>query len=86
MKTTLFLVLFVLCFVNGRCAADEGAERRTELPGAITQSRNDAVVLPDLTNAVQFRLYTNASPDSRTCLNDRNRGLRESCCRVRETL
>jgi len=63
MKTTLFLVLFVLCFVNGRSAADEGA-KPAELPGAITQFRNDAVVLPDLTNAVQFRLYANASPDS----------------------
>jgi hypothetical protein len=63
MKTTLFLVLFVLCFVNGRSAADEGP-KPAELSGAGTQFRNDAVVLPDLTNAVQFRLYTNASPDS----------------------
>ena len=64
MKNTLRLVLFVLCFVAGCCAADEGAKRHTELSGAATQSRNDAVVLPDLTNAIQFRLYTNASPDS----------------------
>jgi len=63
MKTALFLVLFVLYFVKGRSAADEGA-KPAELSGAATQLRNGAVVLPDSTNAVQFRLYTNASPDS----------------------
>jgi hypothetical protein len=64
MNSKLFWFLIVLGIVTGCCAADEGVKQHTELSGAATQSRNGAIVLPGLTNAIQFRLYTNASPDS----------------------
>ena len=64
MKLTFILILLGLCFVTGCCSADEGANRNPESSSGSTPPWNDAVVLPDLTNAIQFRLYTNASPDA----------------------
>jgi hypothetical protein len=64
MKRTLFLILFGLSFATGCRAADEGARKYSDITGESTLPRNDAVVWPDATNAIQFRLYTNGTPDS----------------------
>src|ERR1041384_3067205 len=64
MKPTFILVFFGLCFVTRCNSADEGTKQHSESSSAAAKSWNETVVLPDSTNAIQFRLYTNASPDA----------------------
>src|SRR5262245_46113899 len=63
MKHTLLPILVVCCFFSvGR--ADQLPNREAEFSAVASSAPNDFMVLPNATNAVQFRLYTNAAPDA----------------------
>lgn len=55
------LVLSVLAF---DCRAEEGLTLLAEPPASALSAAQGFIVVPSPTNAVQFRLYTNASPNS----------------------
>ena len=63
MKHRLLSVLFLLCGVAG-CQADRVLNPEAERPAGRAALGQDCVVMPGPTNALQFRLYTNASQDS----------------------
>ena len=56
-------MLFVSCSA-GRFLAAAESQSGQDPPGISASSHRGSVTLPNLTNAVQFRLYTNSSPDS----------------------
>jgi hypothetical protein len=58
----LCLCPLLLCSFTGGCTANAQLDRTTE--PAAAPLRDGFVVLPSSTNAVQFRLFTNAAPDS----------------------
>jgi hypothetical protein len=64
MKRALFIIFFGLCFVTGCFAGNEGDRKDADVTGESMPTRNDAVVWPDATNAIRFRIFTNASPDA----------------------
>ena len=68
MKHKLLAVL-ILCFGAAGCRADRPINAGSPPAPSTAAAYQDYVVIPDLTNAVQFRLYTNASPDSAHLLN-----------------
>jgi len=52
----------VCCGLLAGCAV--AAPHPTSTPYALRTASRDYIVIPDSTNSVQFRLYTNASPDA----------------------
>ncbi len=64
MKRTFIAGLLVLGFLRG---AHGELDPRVDLGAA--EIPRDFVVLPNATNAIQFRLYTNAAPDARHLFN-----------------
>ena len=62
-NSKFFAVLIFSCGVAG-CRADRALNTGPDVPVTTASSRQDFVVVPGLSNALQFRLYTNASPDA----------------------
>src|SRR5437867_2593267 len=60
---TVMIVLFVSWFA-GRLLAAAESRLGQDAPARSTSNHKGSVTFPNLTNAVQFRLYTNSSPDS----------------------
>lgn len=63
MKDKFLPALIFLCSVAG-CLADQALNPGTDLAATLTPGSPDFVVVPSPTNALQLRLYTNASPAS----------------------
>lgn len=64
MKVALLLVLFL-----SGCLRGEDGELGLRVDLGKTEVPEDCVVLPNTTNAIQFRLYTNAAPEARHLFN-----------------
>jgi len=64
MKHILPLALLSSCLFAKCLAADDADKQPTPLPVSSATNLHDFVVLPNSANAVQFRLYTNATPDA----------------------
>ena len=64
MKRILVLILLGACFAaGGRVAAGEGHQFGRSLPIA-QPPQNGFVIVPDATNAIRFRIFTDATPDA----------------------
>ncbi len=64
MKRRLLLGMSIIGLVVGGYPAETAVTPHLECARAALPSRNDALIFPDSTNAVQFRLYTNAAPEA----------------------